>query len=115
MSDAKVWVLFGDTGEYSDYTEWVVRAYTDEEAATKDCETLNALLRAEGVHSDDDHVSRLSWDERKAVIARLRAHDTNASLNYTGTRYFVHEIPLVETPQVKEPAPPQTSFREPPK
>lgn len=95
----KVFVLFGETGEYSDHSEWVVRAYTTKDAADVDCAALNAIAGGEAA-------GRLSWDEREGVIARLKQHDADATIDYTGTHYLVAEVPLATAPQVLADRPP---------
>lgn len=83
-----VFVLFGNTGEYSDHSEWVVRAYTLQADAEADCAALNGIAKADGDVSYDYH-------RRNAVVERLRQHDTSATMDYTGTEYFVAGVPLV--------------------
>jgi hypothetical protein len=82
-----VYVLFGDTGEYSDHVDWVVRGYRDKAQADADCEMLNKL--AEGIEN-------LPWAERDAAVReRLGGHDAQARVDYTGLIYSVVEIPVV--------------------
>ena len=79
-----VYVLFGDTGEYSDHSEWVVCAYEHQADADADCAFLNE--RAKGLED-------LPWTERDAAVAeRLTPHDANASCDYTGVRYTVAAV-----------------------
>lgn len=89
----QVYVLLGQTGEYSDRSEWVVRAYTNKDDADADAMAMNAI-GAEGVDA-------LYGRDREAVIERLRMHDTQADMDYTGTSYFVAAVPLVTTAQVE--------------
>jgi hypothetical protein len=92
MTDSpKCWILLGNTGEYSDHSEWIVRAYTTQEAADADCAVLNAIAKSGG--------------RAEAVVERLRQHDTDAYMDYTGTDYFVTECPLVVGPQIPAASP----------
>lgn len=83
----KVYVLFGETGEYSDRQEWVVRAYANEDAANAERDKLNALAVGGGSGS--------TYDDRQVVRMRLLPHDANASVEYTGTSYSVTEVPFI--------------------
>ena len=94
MSDlTSVWVLFGVTGEYSDRSEWAVRAYTSQVDAEADCEAMNAIAK-----DIRDNIEGYSARE-EAVAERLTPHDTNASMDYTRTSYSIGEVPVVSVRQ----------------
>lgn len=87
----RVWLLFGVTGEYSDRSEWVVRAYASEADAKADCAALNTIAK-------DINAGELGWSEREEAVAeRLTPHDANASMDYTGTHYSVEGVDVVDT------------------
>jgi hypothetical protein len=49
----KAWVVYGESGEYSDYTMWIVRAFSNEGAAITFLAALEENregLCAEGTH-----------------------------------------------------------------
>ena len=83
-----VWVVVGETGEYSDYSEWNVAAFTTETEAIRfkeECER---------------EVFRIS-DGTKGN-PRLRegfrhSYDTQFHMDYTGTSYRVDMVEVFES------------------
>ena len=80
-----IYVVHGRTGEYSDRTEWVVAAYTDEasarqhiEAATKRANELQVLAEKDG----------------RGNIILDNDFDKGMGMDYTGTSYWYCEIEL---------------------
>lgn len=92
----KIYVLFGDTGEYSDHSDWAVRAYFNKEDADADCAFLNAIAQ----EIFDRRLGYPHLDE--AVRCRLTPHDPEANMDYTGTHYSVTEMDLVDARQTPE-------------
>lgn len=48
----KIYIIIGETGEYSDYTSWIVKAFTHKESAEdfikvldKECEVIKMELK----------------------------------------------------------------------
>ncbi len=86
-----IYVLFGETGEYSDRQEWAVRGYTTQADADADCAALNVAVKA---------VARGFRDPvEDAVRMRLTAHYAFAEV-HSGTTYSVTAVPLVDVAQV---------------
>lgn len=92
MSERFVYVLFGVTGEYSDRSEWCVRAYEDKEVAEAESARLNAI--ATDIFKSHHKYGGAGRDQ--AIAERLTPHDANAGMDYTGTHYSVEAVPLVE-------------------
>ena len=86
-----VYVLFGETGEYSDRQEWAVRAYTTQADADADCAALNVAVKAVETRYRDP--------VEDAVRMRLTAHYAFAEV-HSGTTYSVTAVPLVDASQV---------------
>lgn len=81
MKEKIVYLLTGETGEYSDRQEWPVAVFTKEIKAMlykKLCEK-----EIEGINPRDWHLS--------TVKSRF---DPNIQMDYTGTSYFISEVPL---------------------
>lgn len=93
-----MFVVVGSTGEYSDRQEWFVAAYDSEAKAQQHVLALDAWLRANRLHQDDD-VDYLSADSR-GVVCPL---DQSFSCDYTGTRYHVDPVEVRDQPPVYEP------------
>jgi hypothetical protein len=84
-SDAEkvvVWVVEGATGEYSDHTEWPVRAFTDEQAANVFCERVSARAR----ELQQQYKSRYNIPEGANEL------DPDMYIDYTGVNYRVYPI-----------------------
>jgi hypothetical protein len=91
MSSAlsEVFVLFGQTGEYSDRQEWLVAAYATEAAAQAAVEHHEAWLRERGLSSCDGDIS---YDGRRDLVKP--DWDPHLSVDYTGTRYYYARAPM---------------------
>lgn len=85
--EPQVFVVMGETGEYSDRTEWPVVAFFNEGAAQERVLALEAWCR-------EHKVSMASVDfrnPRKSLVCPL---DSCFQVSYTGTRYCVMVVPL---------------------
>lgn len=96
--DTKVYILFGETGEYSDHVEWWVRAYLDKDQATQECDKLNALCVEAGLFNDWLKIADYAHREA-ALTERIKPHDANAQTGYTGLLYGVGEVVLADPPE----------------
>lgn len=88
---SNVYVLLGQTGEYGDHMEWIVRVYADKGVAGMEAARLTELAKVDSVN--DFH---RDYQLREAAVARLRQHDAQARMDDTGTAYWVAEVPFVE-------------------
>lgn len=79
-----LYVVMGTTGEYSDRTEWPVRAFLDETKAA------DLVLRAEA------EARQLAY---RSDHSRKSAADPNFRMDYTGTEYYIMPVPLDEEVQ----------------
>lgn len=92
MSTRNVYVVVGQTGEYSDRTDWYVAAYLDRTDA--DWHADQAMLEANRLATWTDahgEVWRYSSDPHKP----LNHFDAGMNMYYTGTDYYVAEVPLL--------------------
>ena len=80
-----VWIVMGETGEYSDYREWNVAGYTTEEEAEKH---KNAAQREADKVNNGDIQTRHGFKN---------AYDTQFYCDYTGTRYNVVMVEVHES------------------
>lgn len=77
-----VWIVVGETGVYSDYSEWNVAAYPNEEEANKHRDAAQA--EAEKVNGKDYTIRN----------GFKNAYDSQFASNYTGTHYRVEMVEL---------------------
>ena len=84
----QIFLVEGQTGEYSDRTDWPVAAYESESEAAKHVAALDVWLRANGLHFDDDRY--VNCDKRRIKCSL----DHNFSCDYTGTRYYIYGVEL---------------------
>ncbi len=78
-----IYVVGGGTGEYSDRTEWIVAAFTDKAMGQE------MVLRCE----------KFAPKEGMDYMAREKAknpYDPNMRSDYTGTTYYLMEVPLLD-------------------
>jgi len=82
-----IYIVQGTTGEYSDRTEWLVRAFTREQDAKDEVGRLTHLWM--GLRCEE------TWSEEGAAAeAEMRKHDPGFCVDYTGTSWRVLECPL---------------------
>jgi hypothetical protein len=93
----KIYVVSGSTGEYSDRTDWMVRAYADEE-------TAKAIVLEYTTKAKEIEVRcRLPKDDPQYINKyqgwrpefKWPHPDPGFQMDYTGTDYFYGEIELV--------------------
>ena len=84
----KIHVIMGSTGEYSDRSEWPVRAVRDEERAK--CIVELATQRAAAIEESKDRYERLDDSNPDHV----NEWDRNMKMDYTGTSYFYYTVDL---------------------
>lgn len=89
-----VYIVFGTTGEYSDRSEWPVKAYLDEVRAQEHVEAASADAREFMATSHGEHYS--VWGMTKEELAERFPHDPNFSCDYTGTKYYLETVELDE-------------------
>jgi hypothetical protein len=88
----EVFVVMGETGEYSDREDWAVRAFGSQAEA-------EALVRALDEWLNEHHVSRnyggqIDSDLRYGAGRLLCPLDPLFQLDYTGTRYYIITVPF---------------------
>jgi hypothetical protein len=82
-----IYVVEGSTGEYSDHSEWLVKAFTSEDAAKDFVVKADAIAR-ELQSSRQSHLDY--WKEKHPM-------DDKYMSDYTGTHYTYHSVELEET------------------
>lgn len=103
----KIYIVSGDTGEYSDHREWIVCAYTrreDAEGRMRLLESLAAYVevpydgkRMFAIDDEEDTAWRQNSRRRQIAEDRVRTHpdgDPDAHIDYSGIRWTVQEIEL---------------------
>jgi hypothetical protein len=88
--DRKIYVVMGETGEYSNRGEWPVLAFFDEAEAKE--RVIAASRRAKEIEARKDH--RLS--SYRASLHGLNEYDPKMDMDYTGTRYYIMTVTLSE-------------------
>jgi hypothetical protein len=81
----KIFVVFGTTGEYSDRSEWLVKAYKKEKLAQE--HVTNAEMRAKEIQC----VRPNEYEAPK----RANKFDPNMQMDYTGTSYYYASVDLI--------------------
>lgn len=93
----RIYVVMGTTGEYSDRTEWAVRAFLSEDRAKEEVSALEDQvlplneMRANGTYYDNEPYD---WDERKAWLESAVPLDPKVAVSYTGTHYYYLDVEI---------------------
>jgi hypothetical protein len=83
----KIYVVFGSTGEYSDRTEWPVKAFYDEDKAKELVE--NASEEADRIFANRENKYSRRNDESNKF-------DPDMRMDYTNTSYYFIAVELEE-------------------
>ena len=96
----KVYIVSGFTGEYSDYTEWIAKAYIDEIKAKDYLTVLNNKLKEMDVFYDEDYelASVFKWNinDKKLLALDVSTLDERFKMDYTGTGYKLMVVEVEE-------------------
>ena len=89
MEPTKIYIVFGQSGEYSDAEEWMVKAFREKNQAN----TLakNAQKEAERLLNRTDYDDAIEYLES----LNLNKYDKNCRTVYYGVNYVVREIELL--------------------
>lgn len=82
----KIFVVRGQTGEYSDRTEWPVKAFTDEDKAKEFVVQADAIARELYIQAEKSHSF---WS-----FKGTHPLDSKFEMDYTGTSYYYEEVEL---------------------
>lgn len=93
----KVYLIFGHTGEYADYTSWMIKkAFTNRESAIEHRDLLNNTLKNLNAYPDENN--DIPWDiytdKSKEIYQVMNQLEPKFRLDYTGTKYEIEEAEL---------------------
>ena len=86
----KIYVVEGQTGEYSDHRDWPVRAFLSEKKAQK--LVLDAQARANEIYVNNSNSSP-SWNDLEKPENKNQ-YDPDMDMDYVGTHYLYYPIEL---------------------
>jgi hypothetical protein len=86
-----VYIVEGQTGEYSDHTEWSVAAYEFEPDAQEHVKLAEDWARSEQVLDGKDNLCDMSYSDR---LELKNPYDPDMRVDYTGVRYHYYSIRL---------------------
>lgn len=86
----QVFIIEGNTGEYSDRTNWLVKAFLDEEAAQNFARELTSKLEELGL----DVGCCGDWEEREVKSKEMKKLDPWFQNDYTGSHYCLLNVEL---------------------
>lgn len=91
-----VFIVCGDTGEYSDYRQWMVEAYTDEDKAKARVMELEQLLLAQGFTKGNGGMMERpeKWDYSDSDTKVGDTIGVHFSCDYAGMRWYYEPVPL---------------------
>lgn len=86
-----IYVVFGTTGEYSDRSEWPVRAFRTEAQAQELIEKASAAAREVFLKYESGELHRWDIDD-----GDFNPYDSKMQIDYTGTTYYIYKVELDE-------------------
>lgn len=89
----KIYIVFGETGEYSDHRSWVVCAHSSQEKAEAMVDGLGIRYRELLAGRDPFHIH---YSDKRAVEEAMQPSDPTFSMDYTGTTWRVEETELTQ-------------------
>lgn len=100
-----IYILQGTTGEYSDRTDWIVRAYSNKEDAVKAQQDVTdafvklwQFMEANQLSYWDyfyDTLDATYNEEATNLVAEVHKIDPKFQMDYTGTSWWINECWLV--------------------
>lgn len=87
-----IYIVTGATGEYSDRSEWLIRAYTNEAQAREHVMNAENWYRQNVLNGK----KKLSWDDylKRSGEWGINPYDPKMEVDYTGTYYFLQEVEM---------------------
>lgn len=79
----------GTTGEYSDRSEWMAKAFKTAEKAEEHIKILDIKMQEFGAVR-----GYIAWKELQAISAKMNEYDPKFIMDYTGTSYYYEEVEL---------------------
>ncbi len=80
-----IYIIQGNTGEYSDRCDWLVKGYVNAIKAASVCDDLNKKLEKFGLRSSGKVT--LTNEQRNKNIELMKAADDQFMCDYTGSYY----------------------------
>lgn len=89
-----VWIVIGRTGEYSDRTEWCVRAFSSEQEATDFRSLLLDTYRR--LNRSGERLYELDMACADAIVAGIRSLDPEPGYAeyFAGVYYSIKQVPF---------------------
>lgn len=91
----EIYLVWGDTGEYEDAREWVVKAFKKKEDAQALVDFLNKKCK-ELECSTNNYKQLYSFEEEEGRDQKMKVFDPHFSCDYTGTHYSLGVCEYVE-------------------
>jgi hypothetical protein len=87
----KIYIVGGQTGHYSDHSEWVVKAFRTRRVAEKYAAAAEAVAKEIFQRCESGELERWEID-----YGKLNQYDPKGVMDYTGTSYYVQEVEFEE-------------------
>lgn len=87
-----LYVVVGDSGEYSDWNQWIVCAYEDEALAREHAQLAEAEYR---IAKTKVNAEEADYTREEAIFAEHNRYDPDrVASTYEPVNYSVHEVDL---------------------
>lgn len=88
-----LYVVMGSCGEYSDRTEWPVRAFVDELKAQEHVAKADGYAREHALSSSSAIIDQ-DWSSSRSAAVAANPYDRNMGMDYTGVSYYIMQVDL---------------------
>lgn len=89
---ANIYIVYGRSGEHSDFAEWDAKAFLAQEKAIHYMQILNATLEKYGAHKTCTNRVQSNTE----MFNEMMELDHRFQIDYTGTNYRMRPLELVD-------------------
>ncbi len=89
---ANVFIIYGRSGEYADFSEWDVVAFLEQDKAVSFMQKLNSTLEKYGANRACSNAVR----DNSEMFDEMSDLDPRFQIDYTGTNYRIRPLELVD-------------------
>lgn len=97
---SEIWIVEGSSGEYSDHSDWPIKAFRVKTAAER--LVVEAQARANEIEQNKQSMDWSDWcdlqDQQPPDPRTVNEFDPDMEMSYNGVHYTCYAIELVEEP-----------------
>jgi hypothetical protein len=90
-----IYIVEGETGEYSDRSSWLVSTHLSLASASKRMDFLNKQLEDRDLDMYNKAIDTMDRERFDLLSSEMEAFDSQFRCDYTGARYSIVQAPLL--------------------